>query len=899
MSLTYALDAYHAGRYQDALAALAGLPEDVTVVHTRCQCHYLLGQQAEALKTAKQLALLTPNSQAPWLIQGMILPPQQALAAMAKAQALGELDYTGHDVMAARHDQLHQSVEAARHRLASLHLKDAEAERLKLDLPLCLRQPPKFDVAKPGQNLIAIALWGDTPCYLHGALANARLAKEMFPGWTCRFQIGPGVPPSVLADLQAYGAQLVDLPPFRHATEGMLWRFRTWEDRQAERFMIRDADCVFTDQERLAVEAWVASDRPFHAMRGHMAHSELLLGGLWGGLTRILPPVDALLKDFQVGHSVMDQVFLRQRVWPLIKDRLLVHDCCPETPGTTPFPAHPPLPAGRHVGQGITKGLTMPLRVKPEQSPLFSVLMTAYNAAPWIKDAVSSILSQTEADFELIIVDDGSTDGTLEVVRPLLADPRVRLDRLPRNGGPSKALNRALDLSRGQYLCIMDADDIALPQRLAHSRRWLEENPQCAAVSGGMLLWQPGKPEQTVSFSVTPEQTKIAAMVNSPLHHGASAFRRQVIEANIRYREDFPIAQDYQFWNEVLALGPCATFPDVVLKYRMHPAQSSTRADSMRRHANRARVNYLKQVGFLPTPEELEAHLALVEPQNPMPAGGVPALSAWVRRLLRWNEQARQFDQNLLTVMLTLRLQSRRQALVTPAATHGAVESIAAPWPAMATPPDAMALKLIQRLNTAIKNAAEHRSALTPQILGLDGMSSAKCRHFLNNLLADQTKDCHYLEIGCWKGSTLVAALHNNPVKHTAIDNFTEFGGPKQEFHANCALIGRPVNFKECDALGVDILTLNLPKVTVYFYDGGHTRQNHADALTHYFDAMDDTFIFIVDDWNFHDVQSGTRDGIQQCGLEVLYVKELPARFNGDKDQWWNGLGVFVLRKKI
>ena len=235
--------------------------------------------------------------------------------------------------------------------------------RLKLALPLSLRHAmPKFDAAKPEQNLIAIALWGSSPCYLHGALANARLTKEMFPGWTCRFQIGPGVPAKRARRFARYGAQLVDLPPFRFATEGMLWRFRAWEDRAS--------GALSDPRRRLRVHRQGAGggrslggiDKPFHAMRGHMAHSELMLRRPVGRPDACpAAGMDALLQgvpDRAYGGWTKCSCATGSGRWSRITS--WSHDCVSgKRRSTAPLPPHPPAACRtHHVGQGITKGLT-------------------------------------------------------------------------------------------------------------------------------------------------------------------------------------------------------------------------------------------------------------------------------------------------------------------------------------------------------------------------------------------------------------------------------------------------------------------------------------------------------------------------------------------------------------
>ena len=107
-----------------------------------------------------------------------------------------------------------------------------------------------------------------------------------------------------------------------------------------------------------------------------------------------------------------------------------------------------------------------PLKRYPWVMPKVSVIMPTYNAAPFLPRAIESVCAQTLTDWELIIVDDGSTDGTVGVIRDYLTDPRIRFLQNPQNMGPSDARNRALEVATGQWIALLDADDWYEPQRL-------------------------------------------------------------------------------------------------------------------------------------------------------------------------------------------------------------------------------------------------------------------------------------------------------------------------------------------------------------------------------------------------------------------------------------------------
>jgi hypothetical protein len=214
-----------------------------------------------------------------------------------------------------------------------------------------------------------------------------------------------------------------------------------------------------------------------------------------------------------------------------------------------------------------------------------------------------------------------------------------------------------------------------------------------------------------------------------------------------------------------------------------------------------------------------------------------------------------------------------------------------------------MTMKMGMRYETLVKgaleNADKYQSKITNDILELEGMSGSKTRHFLNNLL--NTNDVRYLEIGTWKGSTVCSAMYGNSASVVCIDNWSEFEGPKAEFLLNFEKYkgNNYATFIESDSFKVDVS--RLPKFNIYFYDGDHALVSHYKALSYYYNCLDDVFIFIVDAWNWADVQLGTKTAITELDLSVLYEKEIVVTtdhpYGFDKSTWWNGIYIAILKK--
>jgi hypothetical protein len=202
----------------------------------------------------------------------------------------------------------------------------------------------------------------------------------------------------------------------------------------------------------------------------------------------------------------------------------------------------------------------------------------------------------------------------------------------------------------------------------------------------------------------------------------------------------------------------------------------------------------------------------------------------------------------------------------------------------------------------AFAQAEAGSSKITDDVKAIEGMSGTKTRHFYNNLVA--MEDARYLEIGTWKGSSVCAAMCGNVATVVCIDNWSEFGCPRDEFLRNFnAHSGKNnASFIEADCFQVDVTTL--PKCNLYMYDGNHSVDSHRRALTHYLPCLDDTFVYIVDDWNFADARAGTKAALEELGLKISFEREL--RLTQDNTHtpiaeaeatWWNGIYVAVLSK--
>lgn len=216
-------------------------------------------------------------------------------------------------------------------------------------------------------------------------------------------------------------------------------------------------------------------------------------------------------------------------------------------------------------------------------TPRVSVVLPAYNAGPYLAESVDSILNQEERDLELILVDDGSSDGSVEALDD--SDPRLRLIRGPHRGLVA-ALDCGLETACAPYIARMDADDISTPDRIGVQADFLDERPDIGLVASQVEYWGDVSANEGLARFVDwnnsliePDEIALNRFVESPLIHPSVMFRRDVVVKHGGYREgNFP--EDYDLWLRWLEAGVRMTkAPRAMLRWRDRP-ERLTRADS-------------------------------------------------------------------------------------------------------------------------------------------------------------------------------------------------------------------------------------------------------------------------------------------------------------------------------
>ena len=217
-------------------------------------------------------------------------------------------------------------------------------------------------------------------------------------------------------------------------------------------------------------------------------------------------------------------------------------------------------------------------------SPRVSVVLSVQNGEASLDQAVQSILRQTFGDFELVAVDDGSTDRTPEILRSL-GDPRLSVITQP-SAGLTVSLNRAIGVSRGELIARMDADDVALPERFARQVAYLDSHPEVGLLGTGAEEITPaGRVVGVVAPPAEDALIRRALIRRNPFVHSSIMARREVILRAGGYDERLAVAQDYDLWMRVAALTSLANLPESLVRRRLVPGQVSRARDSDRLRA--------------------------------------------------------------------------------------------------------------------------------------------------------------------------------------------------------------------------------------------------------------------------------------------------------------------------
>lgn len=267
-------------------------------------------------------------------------------------------------------------------------------------------------------------------------------------------------------------------------------------------------------------------------------------------------------------------------------------------------------------------------------TPAVTVLMPVYNGAAHLREAVDSILDQTFTDFEFLVVDDGSTDGTPEILAKYARkDARIRVERNEKNLRIAASLNKGLELASAPLIARMDADDVSLPDRLEKQIAFMREHPEVTVCGGALQLYD--HPEELWTPPLEDRSIRAFLFFSTCMYHPLVMFRRDVVLRRAGgYALDMPPAEDYDLWVRLAGLPGVrlANLPDVLLRYRVtdKPPQYRERQQEM---ADQVRARLLRRIGLEPTSQYFAAYSAVRGWRRDLSAKELWACGRWMTKL--------------------------------------------------------------------------------------------------------------------------------------------------------------------------------------------------------------------------------------------------------------------------
>lgn len=213
------------------------------------------------------------------------------------------------------------------------------------------------------------------------------------------------------------------------------------------------------------------------------------------------------------------------------------------------------------------------------KAPLVSVVMPVYNGEKYLKEAIDSILNQTFTDFELLLINDASTDNSEKIINSY-NDSRIIYIKNEQNLGLIKTLNKGLDLAKGEFIARMDQDDISRPDRFAKQIALFESNPEIGVCGTWFTLFRENHEDNTIQHPEYNDSIKIGLLTSCFIGHPTVMMRKKALE-NYRYDVNYQAAEDFELWTRLIRVTKFYNIQESLLKYRFHNSNISVLENSV------------------------------------------------------------------------------------------------------------------------------------------------------------------------------------------------------------------------------------------------------------------------------------------------------------------------------
>ncbi|MDE2058362.1 MAG: glycosyltransferase family 2 protein [candidate division NC10 bacterium] len=290
-------------------------------------------------------------------------------------------------------------------------------------------------------------------------------------------------------------------------------------------------------------------------------------------------------------------------------------------------------------------------------SPRVTVLIPVHNREQHVAAAIESILAQSFTDFELLLIDDGSTDGSVGIMRSYTADPRVRLACNAHNLGIPRTRNRGIDLARGEYIAMLDSDDWAYPTRLEKQVAFLDRHSDFAVVGAWATeMDENGRSLRRVKIlPVLPGELQSRLLFTS-CHHHSSIMARTAVLQEYRYREQNAVCEDVDLFVRLARKYKLGNLPTILLRRRVHASGITREKAQLVKEKNLEIISaQLAELGVEFTPADLERHFLLLRMDRLASTPDrtyIEWANAWLLKLQAANQHALRYPERPLARMV-------------------------------------------------------------------------------------------------------------------------------------------------------------------------------------------------------------------------------------------------------
>ncbi|TGD58112.1 glycosyltransferase family 2 protein [Flavobacterium humi] len=281
-------------------------------------------------------------------------------------------------------------------------------------------------------------------------------------------------------------------------------------------------------------------------------------------------------------------------------------------------------------------------------NPQVSVIMPVYNAEKYISETIESILNQTYTDFELLILNDKSTDGSKEIIEKYQAkDSRIILVDKEINVGPARLRNEGFELARAPFVALMDADDIAAPNRFEKQLAYLKNHPD-VGVCGTWMTYFGGKKNKAIRHSETHDAIKVSFLYSCAIGNPTVMLRKESL-SGLRFDNDYVPVEDYDLWSRLLPKTKFHNIQESLLRYRLHPNNiSKTKIENVNRSVKKVKINQLSEFGIESNDPKIESYLGAFEVRRGLQTAEIIEIIEASKYLKTQNGKLRNFNAALL-----------------------------------------------------------------------------------------------------------------------------------------------------------------------------------------------------------------------------------------------------------